>query len=343
MVSLKQQITEIDIQEQRFHAAFKCYLDTLIGVGEHAPDLTPELTWGFQTAIRNLHRTIIEKRSIEALESGRGKLFEILEEYRAKFRTYQSQQDGHLRSMVGSLATVTQALSSRNDSDSQRWQSFTAQLQETARMTDLGQIQRELELRVENLRETSQAIWEENRSSVSCLEGQLNELQTRLAEAETRAKTDALTGLLNRGAGETMLREGLDKGAITSILMIDLNGFKQINDRWGHDCGDQVLKMFSRNLQQLLMNEASICRWGGDEFLAMRQASGPGAPKAETLEKSLRTEYKIMFQGRQIRVEVSASVGAAEAGPGKTILDLVALADANMYKHKNRTQVARAS
>ena len=341
MISLKQQITEIDIQEQRFHDAFQCYLATLNGVGQHALDITPEVKLEFQSGIRALHRQLLGNCSVEALESTRGRLFELLAAYQANFRNHQGQQDEHLRSMIGSLATLSHSLSLRNDSDIQRWQSFTEKLQATASLTDLGQIKREIELRIEDMRSTSQSIWEENRASTSHLEGKLGELQTKLAEAEKRASTDALTGLLNRGGGEAALETGLLDGTIGSVMMIDLNGFKQINDRWGHECGDQVLQKFSRKLEQLLPREDSICRWGGDEFLILRRAAALPKNFGETLEKSLREEYKLLVNGKPIGVEVTASVGGSEAVRGQSISAIVSQADSNMYRHKVHRPVPR--
>ena len=107
------------------------------------------------------------------------------------------------------------------------------------------------------------------------MESKLNEFQERLEQAEKRATTDSLTGLLNRGEGERRLRRHIDAGKIASIRRIDVDGFKQINDCWGHTCGDQVLRVFSRNLEQLVRPADAVCRWGGDEFLVFLQAGAP--------------------------------------------------------------------
>jgi diguanylate cyclase (GGDEF)-like protein len=91
------------------------------------------------------------------------------------------------------------------------------------------------------------------------------------ARRGTSASTDILTGLLNHGEAELRLRKRLEQGEVVSLIILDLNGFKQINDRWGHTCGDQVLKAFSRILANVTRISDAVCRWGGDEFLVILQ------------------------------------------------------------------------
>ena len=335
MFSFKTAIDRLDQNEERFDTAMECYLATILAMQEHAVDVTPELTRDYQHALRTIHRDIFGSRSIEALASSRAMLTRALEDYCAKTRSCLEKREDDLRSMIGELALAAETMSSHNSSHSTRLKEFTEKLQVTARATDLSQMKRDLTKHVSELRSTSHSIWMDNVGSTSAIQGKLADFQERLEIAEKRAATDALTGLFSRGEGEFRLRRCIAEGRIVSILLIDLNGFKQINDRWGHLCGDQVLKVFSRNLEQLVRPSDTVCRWGGDEFLVFSQQDDVIEQKrAEKLRDMLHSQYKVVALGKIFEVPVSASVGVAQARSGESVDDLLSRADTDMYQQK---------
>ncbi|TGV30931.1 GGDEF domain-containing protein, partial [bacterium M00.F.Ca.ET.168.01.1.1] len=112
----------------------------------------------------------------------------------------------------------------------------------------------------------------------------------RLARHHQReAQTDALTGLLNRRAlfdlhGRTPV------GAFTAVLVFDLDGFKAINDQFGHAAGDEVLKAFAEVLSSSLRPNDSVARMGGEEFAMVLKRSLPET--AEATAESVRTTFE---------------------------------------------------
>ena len=172
---------------------------------------------------------------------------------------------------------------------------------------------------------------------------QLTEFQKRLERAESRATIDALTGLINRGEGELRLRKAIGTGHQVSIILIDLNGFKQVNDHWGHSAGDQVLKAFATALTQNVRPTDSACRWGGDEFLVIMNGNEEVArERALKLRAKLRMMHKLVVLGRIIEVDVSASLGVAQARSGEPLEDLLTRADVELYGHKNPAKLHAA-
>lgn len=341
MFSLKRAIDQIDHHEQRFQTAVECYLTAITGIQEHAVETSPELTRDHQHSLRTLHRELFEDRSVEALEKSRSILLSALEDYRLKAKACHSQREEDLRSMILTVAMAAETMSSHNDTHSSRLKDFTEKLQATARGTDLGRMRIDLAKQVAELRSTGQSIWQENNGAVSTMQTQLHQFQERLEQAEKRATTDALTGLLNRGEGECRLHHQINAGKVVSVLLIDLNGFKQINDQWGHLCGDQVLKVFSRNLEQFVRPSDTVCRWGGDEFLVFSQTDDLIAhERAEELREKLRGRYKIVATGKIFEIDVSASLGVAQARNGESVDDLVARADTDMYQQKKKPKRA---
>jgi diguanylate cyclase (GGDEF)-like protein/PAS domain S-box-containing protein len=165
----------------------------------------------------------------------------------------------------------------------------------------------------------------------------------RAAEAQLRhmATHDALTGLLNRkGLTETLtdLLNG-SQGSNTTVacLYIDLDGFKEVNDRYGHAAGDALLVEVSARFRALARPHDAVARMGGDEFVVV-QSSGTHAQAlalAEALVKSLHAPCVLEVGGKPVQASVRASVGVASTPtlPAQSA-DLLKRADAAMYEAK---------
>lgn len=162
-------------------------------------------------------------------------------------------------------------------------------------------------------------------------------LQVQIREM---AMTDPLTGALNRRA----LRESADrefsraarKGEPVSLIMADLDHFKQVNDAHGHQAGDAVLTHTVAVFQKILRTEDVLARFGGEEFVALL----PGADQvqartvAERLREALKAEVPL-FENRSIPVTASFGVGS-DAGRGLNYEELVKAADAALYRAKKQ-------
>ena len=102
---------------------------------------------------------------------------------------------------------------------------------------------------------------------------QILSLQNNMEKLALDSRTDYLTGLYNRRYIMERLEFELIKykrnKKIFSIIIGDIDFFKNINDNFGHDCGDRILKIISKNINELLREQDSVCRWGGEEFLIL--------------------------------------------------------------------------
>lgn len=148
-----------------------------------------------------------------------------------------------------------------------------------------------------------------------------------------RATHDDLTGLYNQAALEKQLDYQLVQrnDVETSLFFIDLDGFKQVNDTYGHGDGNKVLKEVADRLSKYFRKSDYICRYGGDEFVIMMDQSQKQNRTilAERLLENLSMPYlddKISF--------VSCSIGIAVSNNGNTAQNLLSRADSAMYKAK---------
>jgi len=150
---------------------------------------------------------------------------------------------------------------------------------------------------------------------------------------------DDLTGLLNKRGFSEFATQQLqmvkrNNGYTLSLMFIDLNRFKPVNDTYGHAVGDEFLQNFAALLKSALRGADIIGRWGGDEFVVMLPRADRAV--AENLSKLLhRRMCATRFNISDHPLEVSASIGVAEAAKETVdILELVKNADESMYKEK---------
>jgi diguanylate cyclase (GGDEF)-like protein/PAS domain S-box-containing protein len=152
------------------------------------------------------------------------------------------------------------------------------------------------------------------------------------------ATTDPLTGAANRRAGETMLQDlfgrWLHKGHVFSVMMIDCDHFKKVNDRWGHETGDEVLVSLVRICRSRLRGDDTIMRWGGEEFLLLLPETRRDT--AAKLAERLRAELESACVMRDAtKIVTTVSIGIAEVGAADSCADdVVRRADCLLYQAK---------
>ena len=124
--------------------------------------------------------------------------------------------------------------------------------------------------------------------------------------------------------------------------MIDIDGFKKVNDEHGHLTGDDLLKQFGRELRSSCRSSDIIGRWGGDEFILLYNCDLQEAEaQIERVRKWICGNYEVEGKSGTIKLCVNASIGLAERVAGEKMKKLVARADAAMYEQKAASKSAR--
>ena len=153
-----------------------------------------------------------------------------------------------------------------------------------------------------------------------------------VSESQLQATTDHLTGLLNRRAFEAKVRDLTHLETPYSLVMADLDHFKDLNDTHGHDAGDRALRVFVSVLRSVLRPGDLACRYGGEEFvLALPNCDGDAA-----LRVCERLREALALAGLDGTVPVfTCSFGVAPPRMGATLQDMVSEADAALYEAKD--------
>lgn len=159
-------------------------------------------------------------------------------------------------------------------------------------------------------------------------------VQQRTMDLEKLSTKDSLTGLVNRRKFNMCLGEEIERHTSQSlpfsIIAIDLDGFKQVNDSLGHMVGDEVLIHIASILQRTLGSIGTIARWGGDELMVL--VPSMGISRATEIAESLRE----VVDGNPYKdnVHCTISMGVAEHLPNESATDLIRRADYAMYEAK---------
>ncbi len=172
------------------------------------------------------------------------------------------------------------------------------------------------------------------------LEAIREETQSRLVEAERQYQHlyahDALTGIYNRYGFNELLNQIFSDPLVREIglLILDLDLFKNVNDTYGHDAGDIVLKFVADTLKCLSGETAAVCRWGGEEFTVLLWNGEDPVHLAEQIRQEIEAA-EIDIGGKAIHVTLSIGVCAVGDRGGVTIAELVKSADQCLYQAKD--------
>jgi diguanylate cyclase (GGDEF)-like protein len=185
-------------------------------------------------------------------------------------------------------------------------------------------------------------IFEDMNAELTAANGQLRDAHAALEQV---AITDALTGCNNRHFleenAERRLQHHRRHGTPLCLLFVDIDHFKGINDRYGHETGDRVLRYLGTFLKGSMRVEDCVIRWGGDEFLILMTGSGAEAAAKASL---LTARFEATLDSSAVPRELSLSIGYAEVPPEATdIRPFIEQADRKMYLNKLSGSPASAS
>ena len=174
---------------------------------------------------------------------------------------------------------------------------------------------------------------------VRAVTSQLQELEER-SDLELRAISDPLTGLRNRGFFDETLQAEFERarknGQPLGLLLLDLDHFKSVNDEYGHQAGDEMLKQIAHAIQETAEEGEEACRYGGEEFALICPGATAEALEAR-MEKLRERIYAIEISAQGETVRRSVSIGACACWNAKEVSDpaaMVAAADRALYRAK---------
>jgi diguanylate cyclase len=207
---------------------------------------------------------------------------------------------------------------------------------------------------VEQKKESEKKQLEKANDTIKKLKKKIAAVEAMAEKFSSKAKTyrkqalyDALTEVHNRKSFDQKIERELtllDDHESLALIVFDINGFKWINDSFGHVAGDKVLKVVADNLKKNFRKTDFVARYGGDEFVVLLNGLSQEMVQ-ERIDgfKSLISRIKFVSHARQMDIKVSVSAGMAMALPGDSGAALLHRADQAMYEDKKKTVPATDS
>jgi diguanylate cyclase len=196
---------------------------------------------------------------------------------------------------------------------------------------------------VENLISATRAMEQRTRSlegELQASSAQVNELRGKLDDVRKESLTDPLTNIANRKAFDDAVAAALDAvadGEDVSLLLCDIDLFKKFNDTWGHQTGDQVLRLVASCLAENVKGRDTAARYGGEEFAVLLRGSPLDAAVrvADQIRQTVETKKLVKKSTGDVLGAITISIGVAQFGKGETAETVIRRADACLYGAKN--------
>jgi diguanylate cyclase (GGDEF)-like protein len=330
MISLKKYI-EHD-REKLQNAALAAYRSALDAMGNSGALACPALGDALRENLSVLLASLSAEPTAGLLQETEQRLGAELQQWGNSAANYSKHRVQEVKELLLILARTSEVIGDRDQRYATQLQEFTGRLQTVADLEDLAEIRGALVVSAAELKSCARDLADESQKSLAELRKDLDGYQARLDDAEQLARLDPLTGLENRRRIEAAIESRIGLRRPFSILILDLNGFKNINDSHGHLAGDDLLRQFASELKLAFRAADVVGRWGGDEFVVVMD-EGPQQAE-ERVSRRVFGEYKIGSAAGTLKIPVDAAMGLAVWQPGDTLRSLIERADSAMYDNK---------
>ena len=318
----------------------ECFRSALLAIGKSAVQGCPALGIELDKSLQGLEKLLAENSGSESVRQIESQLETLLQQWGERTAEHFKTKADEVKELLIALARTAESVGDRDHRYSSKFADLTVHLQEIGDLDNLTQVRSSLVRRVTELKQSVDQMTKDSHQLVAQLRVQVSTYEIKLREAEHLVLKDELTGAASRRSAEESIQWSIANHQTFCILLLDLNGFKQINDKHGHLAGDQLLRQFASRLQMNTRSGDLVSRWGGDEFVVLLACDSTGAKThIRRIYESVFGKYSIQDgSDNDVSVQVDASIGLAQWRPGQTMQQLVAQADAVMYQDKRRSR-----
>lgn len=316
----------------------QCFQALLSSIGKSARHVYPNLGVDLEASLRGLQCRLSVNPTFESLNLTENQVEILLEEWSGRTSEYFKGKADEVKELLIALANAAECVGHKNQGHSKQFKELTDRLERIADLDDLTEIRSSLVNRVTELRASVNQMALDSQELVAHLKAEVSIYETRLKAAEHLAFQDELTRVANRRSVEERVHWNIENRQTFCVVMLDLNHFKHVNDRYGHVVGDMMLKQFAKELQLNTRSGDLVGRWGGDEFVVVLgcDAISAGSHIAR-IRDWVFGKYTIQLEDKKepLEIRVDASIGVAEWRTGETIQQVIEKADTAMYVEKN--------
>lgn len=275
----------------------------------------------------------------------------VIDAGRGLHRAWQEERQAYLR-LVSELASQLEEMRQNTGGIGRRLSDSIGRLKSSQSMEELKQLRIVLVREAEDLVHQTQEMYRQltdTQQQLTAARSQMEQLAEELQQTRADSLTDPLTGVPNRRSFmeqlEREMARSLRHQLPLSLIMLDLDHFKKINDTYGHIVGDKVLIITAGEVKRLIRQSDLLARYGGEEFILMLPETD--LEEARQVAEKIRTGLDILrLRTHQFTISVTASLGVARWDPERHDADQwINVADQALYQAKQggRNQVVVAS
>jgi diguanylate cyclase (GGDEF)-like protein len=271
----------------------------------------------------------------EAVRSTEAQVRAELQDWGRLTAKHYQEKTGEVKELLLLLARTAESVGERDKRCAGQITDVTTRLKGIVSLEDLAEIRASIERSAADLKTSVERMTAESKEVINQLRAEVSTYQARLEEAEEVASRDVLTGVRSRLYAESQIQRRILASTPFCVAIIDINGFKKVNDEHGHLVGDELLKQFAAELLSNCRPLDVIARWGGDEFIVVLDCNQQEANvQMDRLRKWVFGNYTLQGVSANKKLHVDASIGLAKHLPGETMKAVLDRADAQMYKDK---------
>ena len=317
-------------------AVLNAYRSALLTMGQSGVRAYPAVGSDLQQHLISLVSLLSHDLTPSLVQETEEQVEEQLRRWGGHTEEYFKAKANDIKELLIVLARTAESVGERDQRYATRFTQFTSRLQAIADLEDLTQVRASLVQRATELRACVEQMEEDSHQSLAQLHAEVSTYETKLKAAEELALRDPLTGLANRRNVEQRIAWRVDHQQTFSVAILDLNRFKQVNDRYGHPAGDSLLQQFSQELSANVRCTDLVGRWSGDEFIVVLDSDLASAEsQMDRMRKWVLGDYTIQLAaGQPVKVSLDASIGVAQWQPGESMQQVIERADSAMYREK---------
>ena len=319
-------------------------------MAEHGIPDTPQNFWIWHTYHSGAHPDL--NRAIDILLTNRREFTdeineELFERFLGTAREHQVIRETTER-VTATLDMLIRAISTASSEASAYGGALRALSVEATSGKPITEVLNTLMTETKMIEQQNQLLQQRLATSSTTIE----QLRKNLEDVQRSALTDALTGIANRKHFDQALRDAamqvMESGDDLALLLIDIDHFKKFNDTWGHQTGDEVLKLVAKILAAGLRECDTPARYGGEEVAGILPGStaSQALATAERIRKAFESKRLVERKSGKEIGNITVSIGAALFEPGEALASLISRADAALYDAKkggrNRVVIARS-
>ena len=313
----------------------------LVFIKDFSLDLKEIESEEFKKKIDDLTEKLISEEKIKKLQPVFEKNNKNIIEYIKKQKKYLKDREEEFKEIIDLLTKAVAALDNDNHVYNEKIYQQSEKLEKITLLDDIKKIKNELIIEVENIRKTVKEKDLRDSEKLDELSKKVNSLNVELEKAKEESVKDGLTGVYNRKAFDRYISKMVERNTVTkapfSILLLDIDDFKKINDNFGHQTGDRVLVAMAQKCREFIRSDDFLARYGGEEFVVVL----PGASLRNAVKKGklickeiAKARYALEDSRENTIISITISIGASVHKKGDTVTTIIKRVDKALYAAK---------